>query len=174
MFGNIAKIILFTFGCYQMFLIGNCQSNPVAGSSSNGYQNNYNTRNNNAWQGYRSYFEQPQPQQQPFQQFYSFLPQQQQQQPQQNYYPTRQTTSTSQNVMPTGSGSTQTFAVAKIDGKDVQGIVQFRQMNNNNNNNNLIQPNSMNLQVSGRITGLTPGLHGFHVHQYGDTRNNCT
>ena len=27
--------------------------------------------------------------------------------------------------------------------------------------------------VKGRITGLTPGLHGFHIHALGDTTNGC-
>lgn len=143
-------------------MIGICQSyfgGGVGAGGSNGYQNN----RGNAWQGYRSYFEQPQQQQQPFQQFYSFVPQQQQQQ---NYFQTRQTPSsstTSQVAASTTSASESLIAVAKLEGQNVQGIVQFRQM-----------PNSMNLQVSGRITGLTPGLHGFHVHQFGDTRNGCT
>ncbi|VDM91964.1 unnamed protein product, partial [Onchocerca ochengi] len=28
--------------------------------------------------------------------------------------------------------------------------------------------------ISGSVSGLTPGLHGFHVHQYGDQTNGCT
>ncbi len=27
--------------------------------------------------------------------------------------------------------------------------------------------------VSGKITGLKPGLHGFHIPEYGDTTNGC-
>ncbi|RCN29757.1 copper/zinc superoxide dismutase [Ancylostoma caninum] len=27
--------------------------------------------------------------------------------------------------------------------------------------------------IKGEIKGLTPGLHGFHVHQYGDSTNGC-
>ncbi|KAL6272050.1 hypothetical protein ACE6H2_022742 [Prunus campanulata] len=28
-------------------------------------------------------------------------------------------------------------------------------------------------QVKGRITGLSPGFHGFHIHALGDTSNGC-
>ncbi|XP_076444453.1 superoxide dismutase [Cu-Zn]-like [Babylonia areolata] len=29
------------------------------------------------------------------------------------------------------------------------------------------------IHITGEITGLSPGKHGFHVHTYGDLRNNC-
>ncbi|ONK66622.1 uncharacterized protein A4U43_C06F10270 [Asparagus officinalis] len=28
-------------------------------------------------------------------------------------------------------------------------------------------------QVRGKVTGLSPGLHGFHIHSFGDTTNGC-
>ncbi|CAJ1979227.1 unnamed protein product [Sphenostylis stenocarpa] len=53
-------------------------------------------------------------------------------------------------------------AVAVLKGNSaVEGVV------------NLTQEDDGPTTVSVRITGLTPGLHGFHLHEYGDTTNGC-
>ncbi|XP_076905783.1 superoxide dismutase [Cu-Zn] 2-like [Bidens hawaiensis] len=54
-------------------------------------------------------------------------------------------------------------AVAVITGGDnsVKGSLQF------------IQDTNGVTQVKGKISGLKPGLHGFHIHALGDTTNGC-
>ena len=53
-------------------------------------------------------------------------------------------------------------AVAVLKGtSDVEGVVTLTQENDG--------PTTVNV----RITGLTPGPHGFHLHEYGDTTNGC-
>eukprot|EP00252_Welwitschia_mirabilis_P023735 TRINITY_DN679_c0_g1_i1.p1 TRINITY_DN679_c0_g1~~TRINITY_DN679_c0_g1_i1.p1 ORF type:complete len:155 (-),score=25.00 TRINITY_DN679_c0_g1_i1:493-957(-) len=53
-------------------------------------------------------------------------------------------------------------AVAVLSGTEgVKGVVNFTQENNG--------PTTVNAKV----TGLKPGLHGFHVHALGDTTNGC-
>ncbi|XP_021898292.1 superoxide dismutase [Cu-Zn] 2 [Carica papaya] len=53
-------------------------------------------------------------------------------------------------------------AVAIITGEDnVRGYLQFT------------QDSYGTTQVTGKITGLTPGNHGFHIHSFGDTTNGC-
>lgn len=53
-------------------------------------------------------------------------------------------------------------AVAVLKGtSQVEGVVTLTQEDDG--------PTSVNV----RITGLTPGLHGFHLHEFGDTTNGC-
>uniref|UniRef100_D6QXC0 Superoxide dismutase [Cu-Zn] n=2 Tax=rosids TaxID=71275 RepID=D6QXC0_9ROSI len=53
-------------------------------------------------------------------------------------------------------------AVAVLKGNsNVEGVVSLTQENDG--------PTTVNV----RITGLTPGPHGFHLHEYGDTTNGC-
>eukprot|EP00249_Psilotum_nudum_P006549 c19871_g1_i1 orf=802-1455(-) len=53
-------------------------------------------------------------------------------------------------------------AVAVLKGESaVQGVA------------NLIQDGGGPTTVTLKITGLTPGKHGFHLHEYGDTTNGC-
>lgn len=53
-------------------------------------------------------------------------------------------------------------AVVVLNGAaEVKGVVQFTQEGDG--------PTT----VTGKISGLRPGLHGFHVHALGDTTNGC-
>ncbi|XP_010542576.1 PREDICTED: LOW QUALITY PROTEIN: superoxide dismutase [Cu-Zn], chloroplastic [Tarenaya hassleriana] len=53
-------------------------------------------------------------------------------------------------------------AVAVLKGNsEVEGVVSLTQEDDG--------PTTVNV----RITGLTPGPHGFHLHEYGDTTNGC-
>ncbi|XP_008577213.1 PREDICTED: copper chaperone for superoxide dismutase [Galeopterus variegatus] len=66
-----------------------------------------------------------------------------------------------------GMGSSQLqnlgAAVAILGGPGtVQGVVRFLQLT------------PERCLIEGTIDGLEPGLHGFHVHQYGDLTNNCS
>ncbi|CAH8380952.1 unnamed protein product [Eruca vesicaria subsp. sativa] len=59
-------------------------------------------------------------------------------------------------------GTPNLRAVALIAGdKNVRGCIQF------------IQDTSGTTHVTGKISGLSPGFHGFHIHSFGDTTNGC-
>lgn len=53
-------------------------------------------------------------------------------------------------------------AVAIMKTDTIEGRIVFTQVD------------SENVQVSGSITGLSPGIHGFHVHTRGDLTDGCT
>jgi len=53
-------------------------------------------------------------------------------------------------------------AVAVINSDKISGVVHFHQTG----------PTSP-VRLLGNITGLTPGHHGFHIHQLGDTSQGC-
>jgi len=54
-------------------------------------------------------------------------------------------------------------AVAVINSDKISGVVHFHQTGG---------PTSP-VRLLGNITGLTPGHHGFHIHQLGDTSQGC-
>jgi len=56
--------------------------------------------------------------------------------------------------------STTAVCVLKGDGA-VSGTLVFKQVGNS-------------VSVKGEVKGLTPGLHGFHIHEFGDNTNGCT
>ncbi|XP_065209621.1 copper chaperone for superoxide dismutase [Planococcus citri] len=79
--------------------------------------------------------------------------------------------STGQRAVIKGYGGTETgslqAAVAMVGGEcgyglgQVQGVVRF------------IQANENECIVDGTIDGLSPGLHGLHVHEFGDISDGC-
>ncbi|XP_034483284.1 superoxide dismutase [Cu-Zn]-like [Drosophila innubila] len=46
---------------------------------------------------------------------------------------------------------------------DVKGTIYFDQ-----------KSETCAVKITGEVTGLTKGLHGFHVHEFGDSTNGCT
>uniref|UniRef100_H2YL26 Superoxide dismutase [Cu-Zn] n=1 Tax=Ciona savignyi TaxID=51511 RepID=H2YL26_CIOSA len=55
-------------------------------------------------------------------------------------------------------------AVCVLKGEQgVTGIVKFSQ-----------QADGSPCKITGELTGLAAGKHGFHIHQYGDHTNGCT
>ena len=44
----------------------------------------------------------------------------------------------------------------------------------NHRTSNLTLQGSGPVKISGDVSNLKPGLHGFHVHEFGDTTNGCT
>ncbi|XP_076358639.1 superoxide dismutase [Cu-Zn]-like [Tachypleus tridentatus] len=62
-----------------------------------------------------------------------------------------------------GYSGSSVKAVAVLTGERVKGIITFTQENV-----------GCPVLVTGEITGLSKGLHGFHVHEFGDLTNGCT
>ena len=57
-------------------------------------------------------------------------------------------------------------AVLQPDGSDVRGVVRFTERSN--------PYGYEGVTIQYRITGLTDGEHGFHIHRYGDLTDGCT
>lgn len=58
-------------------------------------------------------------------------------------------------------GSVKAVAVIAGNNNSVHGSLQF------------VQDSKGATHVKGKLTGLAPGLHGFHIHALGDTTNGC-
>ena len=61
------------------------------------------------------------------------------------------------------------IAVLQPDGSDVRGVVRFTERLNA-----FVAGGCDGVTIQYRITGLTDGEHGFHIHRYGDLTDGCT
>jgi Cu-Zn family superoxide dismutase len=57
---------------------------------------------------------------------------------------------------------TTVVAVCTLAGDNITGTITFEQ-----------DAKGGPTTIKGEVKGLTPGLHGFHVHQYGDLSQGC-
>ncbi|KAI3846155.1 hypothetical protein MKW92_033281 [Papaver armeniacum] len=56
---------------------------------------------------------------------------------------------------------------------NIKAVVLITGDNNIKGSLQFIQDSKGITHINGKITGLTPGLHGFHIHALGDTTNGC-
>ncbi|KAL5980798.1 hypothetical protein ACLOJK_028708 [Asimina triloba] len=59
------------------------------------------------------------------------------------------------------SGGIKAVALIAGENNSTKGFIQF------------VQGTNGVTHVKGRIAGLSPGYHGFHIHSFGDTTNGC-
>ncbi|VIO92969.1 Uncharacterized protein BM_BM11557 [Brugia malayi] len=78
----------------------------------------------------------------------------------QRYFKPNMQNNTTITIRRTITTTATAIAILHSDNGNVNGTIHFQQGKNSTT-------------ISGEIKGLTPGLHGFHVHQYGDTTNGC-
>ncbi|CAI6368768.1 unnamed protein product [Macrosiphum euphorbiae] len=53
-------------------------------------------------------------------------------------------------------------AVCVLNGEDVKGTIFFSQTDDKSP-----------VEITGELTGLAKGRHGFHIHEFGDNTNGC-
>uniref|UniRef100_W6E877 Superoxide dismutase [Cu-Zn] n=1 Tax=Sepiella maindroni TaxID=153280 RepID=W6E877_9MOLL len=54
-------------------------------------------------------------------------------------------------------------AVCVMKSKEVNGVIYFTQ-----------ESSTAPVKLTGEITGMADGKHGFHIHEFGDNTNGCT
>ena len=60
------------------------------------------------------------------------------------------------------ASATPVYAVCVLNSSTgVAGTIKF------------VQTPGENVRIQAEITGLTPGLHGFHIHEFGNLTNGC-
>uniref|UniRef100_A0A0K8R921 Superoxide dismutase [Cu-Zn] n=1 Tax=Ixodes ricinus TaxID=34613 RepID=A0A0K8R921_IXORI len=59
-------------------------------------------------------------------------------------------------------GVSEEDAICVLNTTNIRGIVRF------------VQTSNWSVEVTANVTGLPPGSHGFHIHQYGDITKGCT
>lgn len=65
--------------------------------------------------------------------------------------------------------SYKAVAVLNTGQQQIQGVIQFVQ----NGITNMRRRQASSVRIRGWISGLSPGQHGFHIHQFGNLTDGC-